>query len=213
MGAPLCIIGKEGSFNMIHFDKDCEPANDIVVLRIIDRDTMSSKNSGFVIGDDSLRNLRVGFAKIEKIGSLAKEKTGLDVGAYVFYDKLATFYHTEPVALLRYNALIMETNEEKSKYRALGGRCIVQEIDKKDDDDQVGFVIPTSDEMKIGVIKSITPPYDGEDNASNFKVGDKILLTKDEHDTLNGFKGDSSLDKSKSILIYKTDAILAKVNG
>lgn len=49
---------------MIHFDKDCEPANDIVVLRIIDSDTLSSKNSGFVIGDESLRNLRVGFAKI-----------------------------------------------------------------------------------------------------------------------------------------------------
>ena len=196
---------------MIYFDKDCEPANDIVVLRIIDRDTMSSKNSGFVIGDDSLRNLRVGFARIEKIGSLAKEKTGLEVGSWVFYDKLATFYHTEPIALLRYNALIMESNEEKTKYRALGGRCIVQEVDVKKETG--GFIIPTSDEMKIGVIKSITPPYEGEDNASNFKVGDRILLTKDEHDTLNGFKGDSSLDPSKPILIYKTDAILARVNG
>ena len=198
---------------MIHFDKDCEPANDIVVLRIIDRDTLSSKNSGFVIGDDSLRNLRVGFARIEKIGSLAKEKTGLEVGSWVFYDKLATFYHTEPIALLRYNALIMESNEGKTKYRALGGRCIVQEVDKGSNEDNGGFIIPTSDEMKIGVIKSITPPYEGEDNASNFKVGDRILLTKDEHDTLHGFKGDSSFDPSKPILIYKTDAILAKVNG
>ena len=197
---------------MIHFDRDCEPANDIVVLRIIDSDTLSSKNSGFVIGDESLRNLRVGFARIEKIGSLAKEKTGLDVGSWVFYDKLATFYHTEPIALLRYNALIMESNEEKNKYRALGGRCIVQEVDKDSNEDNGGFIIPTSDEMKIGVIKSITPPYEGEDNASNFKVGDKILLTKDEHDTLHGFKGDSRLDPSKPILIYKTDAILAKVN-
>ncbi len=196
---------------MIHFDKECEPANDIVVLRIMDNDTLSSKSKGFVIGDESLRNLRVGFARIEKIGSLAKEKTGLDVGSWAFYDKLATFYHTEPIALLRYNALIMESNEEKTKYRALGGRCIVQEVDAEKE--SVGFIIPTSDEMKIGVIKSITPPYEGEDNASNFKVGDKILLTKDEHDTLHGFKGDSSLDPSKPILIYKTDAILAKVNG
>lgn len=196
---------------MIHFDRDCEPANDIVVLRVIDNDTLSSKNSGFVIGDESLRNLRVGFARIEKIGSLAKEKTGLDVGSWVFYDKLATFYHTEPIALLRYNALIMESNEEKSKYRALGGRCIVQEV--IEEKESGGFIIPTSDEMKIGVIKSITPPYEGEDNTSNFKVGDKILLTKEECDILHGFKGDSSLDPSKPILIYKTDAILAKVNG
>ena len=196
---------------MIHFDKECEPANDIVVLRIIDNDTLSSKSKGFVIGDESLRNLRVGFARIEKIGSLAKEKTGLDIGSWVFYDKLATFYHTEPIALLRYNALIMESNEEKTKYRALGGRCIVQEVNASDES-KGGFIIPTSDEMKIGVIKSITPPYEGEDNAANFKVGDKILLTKDEHDTLHGFKGDSSLDPSKPILIYKTDAILAKVN-
>lgn len=198
---------------MIHFEKDCEPANDIAVLRILENDTLSTKDSGFVVGDDCLRNLRVGFAKIEKIGSLAKEKTGLDVGAYVFFDKLSTFYHTEPIALLRYPGLIMESNEEKTKYRALGGRCIVQEInDATDKNDAPGFVIPTSDEMKIGVIKSITSPYEGEDNASNFKVGDKILLTKDEHDTLHGFKGDSSLDPTKPILIYKTDAIIAKVN-
>lgn len=195
---------------MIHFDRDCEPANDIVVLRVIDNDTLSSKNSGFVIGDESLRNLRVGFAKIEKIGSLAKEKTGLDVGSWTFYDKLATFYHTEPIALLRYNALIMESNAEKTMYRALGGRCIVQEV--VEEKESGGFIIPTSDEMKIGVIKSITPPYEGEDNTSNFKVGDKILLTKEECDILHGFKGDSSLDPTKPILIYKTDAIIAKIN-
>ena len=196
---------------MIHFDKDCEPANDIVVLKVLDNDTLSSKGGGFIIGDDTLRNLRVGFYQIVKIGSVAREKTGLDVGSYVFADKLAAFYHTEPIALMRYNALIMESNAEKTKYKALGGRCIVQEV--VEEKESGGFIIPTSDEMKIGVIKSITPPYEGEDNASNFKVGDKILLTKDEHDTLHGFKGDSSLDPSKPILIYKTDAILAKVNG
>lgn len=195
---------------MIHFDRDCDPANDIVVLRVIDIDTLSSKKSGFVIGDDSLRNLRLGFYQIVKIGSEAREMTGLDAGAYVFADKLAAFYHTEPIALMRYNALIMETNADKTKYRALGGRCIVQEVDSESGSS--GFVIPTSDEMKIGVIKSITPPYAMTESAVPFKVGDKILLTKDEHDTLHGFRGDSSLDPTKPILIYKTDAIIAKVN-
>ena len=195
---------------MIHFDRDCEPASDIVVLRIIDRDTLSSKDSGFVIGDDTLRNLRLGFARVEKIGREAKENTGLDVGAYVFYDKLATFYHTEPVAMLRWNAIIMETNLEKTKYRAMAGRCIVQEVGDKGDDS--GFIIPTSDELKIGVIKSITPPHTMNPDAYPFKVGDKILLTKDERDTLNGFKGDKELDPSKPIYIYKTDAIICKIN-
>ena len=195
---------------MIHFDMDCEPASDIVVLRIIDNDTLSSKSGGFVIGDDSLRNLRVGFAKIEKIGKEAKEKTGLDVGAYVFYDKLATFYHTEPVAMLRWNAIIMESNPEKTKYRAMTGRCIVQEVSKEEE--RGGFIIPTSDEMKIGVIKSITPPYTMNPDAYPFKVGDKILLTKEECDILHGFKDDSELDPSKPILIYKTDAIICKIN-
>ena len=194
---------------MIHFDRDCEPASDIVVLRIIDNDTLSSKGGGFVIGDDSLRNLRVGFAKIEKIGQEAKEKTGLDVGAYVFYDKLATFYHTEPVAMLRWNALIMESNAEKTKYRALGGRCIVQEV--KEEVGRGSFIIPTSDELRIGVIKSITPPYTMTEHTIPFKVGDKVLLTKDERDTLHGFKGDSTLDPSSPIYIYKTDAIICKV--
>ena len=94
----------------------------------------------------------------------------------------------------------------------MGGRCIVQEVTTSDEN-KAGFIIPTSDEMHIGVIKSITPPYEGaEDNTSKFKVGDKILLTKDEHDTLHGFKGDSSLDPTKPILIYKTNAIIAKLN-
>lgn len=197
---------------MIYFDKDCEPASDIVILDIIDNDTLSSKSTGFVVGDDMLRNLRVGFYKIVKLGKKAKEMTGLSEGAYVFADRLASFYHTYPRCAMRYNALIMESNPEKTKYRAMGGRCIVQEVTASDEN-KGGFIIPTSDEMHIGVIKSITPPYEGaEDNTSKFKVGDKILLTKDEHDTLHGFKGDSSLDPTKPILIYKTNAIIAKVN-
>lgn len=195
---------------MIHFEKDCEPASDIVVLRIIDNDTLSSKSGGFVIGDDSLRNLRVGFAKIEKIGKEAKEKTGLDIGSWVFYDKLATFYHTEPIAMLRWNAIILESNPEKTKYKAMAGRCIVQEV--SENEESGGFIIPTSDEMHIGVIKSITPPYTMNPDAYPFKIGDKILLTKEERDTLHGFKGDSELDPSKPIYIYKTDAIICKIN-
>lgn len=194
---------------MIHFDRECEPANDIVVLKVIDKDTLSSKSTGFVIGDDSLRNLRIGFYQIIKIGPEAKEKTGLDVGAYVFADKLAAFYHTEPVALMRYNALIMESNADKTKYKALGGRCIVQPV--KEDVGQGSFIIPTSDEMKIGVIKSITPPYTMTEHAIPFKAGDKVLLTKEEPDLLHGFKGDASLDPTLPIYIYKTEDIICKV--
>lgn len=197
---------------MIHFDKDCEPANDIVVLRILETDTLSSKDSGFVVGDDCLRNLRVGFYEILKIGKEAKEMTGLDVGKFVFADKLASFYHTSPICLMRYNALIMESNLERTKYRALGGRCIVQEATLENQNESSAFVIPTSDEMKIGVIKSITPPYTMTSDAIPFKVGDKILLTKEERDTLHGFKGDGELDPTKPIHIYKTEAIICKIN-
>lgn len=197
---------------MIHFDKDCEPANDIVVLRILEADTLSNKDSGFVVGDDCLRNLRVGFAQIEKIGKEAKEMTGLDVGAYVFFDKLATFYHTQPIGLVRYNALIMESNLERTKYKAMGGRCIVQETTLENQNEDSAFVIPTSDEMKIGVIKSITPPYTMTSDAIPFKVGDKVLLTKDERDTLHGFRGDADLDPTKPIHIYKTEHIICKIN-
>lgn len=195
---------------MIHFDKDCIPANDIVVLKMMDADVLSSKSSGFVVGDDALRNLRVGFYQIVKIGIEAKENTGLDVGAYVFADKLAAFYHTEPICLMRYNALIMETNLERTKYRALGGRCIVQET-KIGEEEKGGFVIPTTDEMKIGVIKSITEPYEKPEHPIPFKVGDKVLLTKDERDTLHGFTGDGELDPTVPIHIYKTEAIIAKL--
>ena len=196
---------------MIRFDNEnVVPASDCVVIKIHDSDTLSSKSSGFIIGNDSLRNLRVGFAKIIKIGEEAKLKTGLKEGSWTFYDKLSTFYHTEPIAILRYSGLIMESNPEKTKYRAMAGRCIVQEVNKEDE--KGGFIIPTSDEMKIGVIKSITPPYTVNPDAYPFKIGDKILLTKEECDILHGFKGDSELDPSKPILIYKTDSIICKIN-
>ena len=150
--------------------------------------------------------------RLRKIGKEAKEMTGLDVGAYVFFDKLATFYHTQPIGLVRYNALIMESNLERTKYKAMGGRCIVQETTLENQNEGSAFVIPTSDEMKIGVIKSITPPYTMTADAIPFKVGDKILLTKDERDTLHGFKGDADLDPTKPIHIYKTEHIICKIN-
>lgn len=217
-------VVKKGNI-MIHFDKDCEPASDIVVLKVLDNDILSSKDSGFVIADDALRNLRVGLYQVLKLGKKAKSDTGLEIGSYVYADKLASFYHTEPIALMRYNALIMETNADRTSYRALGGRVIVQEV-KSDNETSSGFVVPTSNELKIGVIKSITPPYHekcdcGEnDECSNcsckeelpFKVGDKILLTKDECDTLHGFTGDESLDPSSPIYIYKTESIICKIN-
>lgn len=195
---------------MIYFDKDCEPASDVVIMDILDNDILSSKNSGFQIGDSELQNLRVGFYKIVKIGEEAMKKTNLKVGSFVFADKLASFYHTYPRVAMRYNALIMETNEDKTSYKALGGRCIVQP--ESDEKQEGGFVIPTSTDLKIGVVKSITPPYDGLDATSNIKVGDRILLTKDEHDELHGFNGDSSLDPTKPIYIYKTNAIICKLN-
>lgn len=195
---------------MIHFDNEnLTPATDCVVIKITDSDTLASQSSGFVIGEESMRNMRVGFAKVLKLGKEAKERTGLSEGSWVYYDKLSTFYHTEPIAVLRYNGLIMETNENKTKYRALEGRVIVQEIQENESSNKL-FVIPTSKDMKIGIIKSITPPYDGKEVP--FNVGDKILLTKDECDVLHGFTGDKELDPSLPIYIYKTENIICKIH-
>ena len=36
-------------------------------------------------------------------------------------------------------------------------------------------------------------------------------MTKEERDTLHGFKGDSNLDPSLPIYIYKTEDIICKV--
>lgn len=196
---------------MIYFNNEnLTPATDCVVIRITDSDTLASQSSGFVIGEESMRNMRVGFAQVLKLGSEAKERTGLSEGSWVYYDKLSTFYHTEPIAVLRYNGLIMETNKEKTKYRALEGRVIVQESKESEDSNNV-FVIPTSKEMKIGIIKSITPPFDGTKEVP-FSVGDRILLTKDECDELHGFTGDKDLDPSLPIYIYKTENIICKIH-
>lgn len=195
---------------MIYFNNEnLTPATDCVVIKITDSDTLASQSSGFVISEESLRNMRVGFAQVLRLGKEAKERTGLSEGSWVYYDKLSTFYHTEPVAVLRYNGLIMETNAEKTKYRALEGRVIVQEFKEKEESKSL-FVIPTAKEMKVGIIKSITPPYDGKEIP--FSVGDKILLTKDECDELNGFTGDNDLDPTLPIYIYKTENIICKIN-
>jgi hypothetical protein len=106
----------------------------------------------------------------------------------------------------------MESNLERTKYRALGGRCIVQETTLENQNEGSMFVIPTSDEMKIGVSKSITEPYEKPAHPIPFKVGDKVLLTKEERDTLHGFTGDGELDPTKPIHIYKTENIICKIN-
>lgn len=202
---------------MIHFDREVSPADDIVVLRVLTADTLADSSSRFQLGKDVLKDLRVGFYQVLKLGREAQERTGLQPGSYVYADSLASFYHTEPIAMMRWNAIILETNRERTELRALAGRALVQPV-KEDEKKASGlFAIPTSDELRIGVVKSITPPWrkDGEGREFQpelpFKVGDKVLLTKEERDTLQGFGGSTTIDPTLPIHVYRTESIVCRI--
>ena len=73
-------------FSQMRNELDCSltPAPDKIVLREIETTTVSS--GGFYLSNDTLKNARSAFCKVEAIGKVAEKKTGVKVGDYVFAD-------------------------------------------------------------------------------------------------------------------------------
>lgn len=181
------------------FDKKCICGPEFVCVRIIEN-CDELKVGNIYLPSTSRLNDRLAHCVIEDIGCDAAEKHGLVVGDYVLIDRLATFAHTAPVAILKYDSVIMKTNKDNTEHWPLRNMAFV-EPEAKDHVTKVGniYVPGYQDRLNIGTITKINID---EDKHCPFAVGDKVILTKGADIVELG---------TKTINIYKHDMIVAKV--
>lgn len=184
---------------LIQFDKKCKCGAEFVCVKILDNcDTLKVGN--IWLPDKSYDNQILAHALVEDIGSIAEEKLGLKVGEYVLIDRLATFAHTSPIALLKYDSIIMKANKENNDYEPLRN-CVFVEPDQKDDFTDVGgvFVQNYAERLNTGTITKMNLD---KENVGPFKVGSKVLLVKG---------GDFVQVGEKNIYIYKHDMLICTI--
>ncbi len=181
---------------LIEFDKKVVCNSEFVAVRIIDNQN-ELKVGNIYLPSTTHTNDRLGFGIIEDVGEKATEEYGIKVGDYVMFDRLSTFAHTAPVALLRYNNVICLTNKENNEFNPLKGMLFVIP-DEKENVSKVGniFVTDYKDKLNIGTIEKV--------NISNekFLVGDKVMMTKGADVVQIG---------EKTIYIYKEDMLICKI--
>lgn len=181
---------------LIEFDKKVICNDEFVAVRIIDNQE-ELKVGNIYLPSNARKNDRLGFGIIESVGEKATEEYGIKVGDYIMFDRLSTFAHTAPVALLRYNNVICLTNKENTEFNPLKGMLFVIP-DEKENVSKVGniFVTDYKDKLNLGTIEKI--------NISNnkFQIGDKVMLTKGADVVEIG---------EKVIYIYKEDMLICKI--
>ena len=185
--------------NQIQFDKKCICGDEFVCVRIVNN-CNTLKVGDIWLPDSSFENERLAHALIEDIGKKAAEKLGLKVGDYVMIDRLSTFAHTTPVALLKYDSVIMKANKENNDYEPLRN-CVFVEPDQKDDVTDVGGVYVQNYEDRLNVGSIVKMNLDPE-NIGPFNVGSKVMLVKG---------GDFVQVGEKKIYIYKYDMLICTI--
>ena len=101
--------------NITKFDKKCKCCPDFVAVRILDN-CDELKVGSIYLPSTSKLNERLARCIVEDVGTNAAEKYGICVGDYVYIDRLSTFAHTAPVALLKYENVIMKTNKDATEF-------------------------------------------------------------------------------------------------
>ena len=185
--------------NITKFDKKCKCGPEFVCVRILSNcDTLKVGN--IWISSDHAKNDRLAHAIVEDVGSKSKEEYGIEVGDYVLIDRLSTFAHTAPVALLKYNNVIVKTNADKSDFWPLKNMLFVEPETKDPVTDVGGIYVPNYQEkLNIGTV--LKENVEADKNCP-FKVGDKVLLVKG---------GDVVDLGDKQIHIFKHDMIICSI--
>ena len=184
---------------MVLFDHKVKCGAEYVALRVIDNGEKIEVGGGLVLAENSFANNKLGFYVIEDIGETAEKETGLHVGDYVLADRLAIYYKTEPIGILRYNSIIVKTNSDQSKYWPLRNMCFVEQ-DRNEIQDLGGiFVKSRKDILNIGTITAMNMD---SDLIFPFEVGDKVFLTRCDDFVSFG---------PKNLYIYKHDNIMCKI--
>lgn len=185
----------------IFFDEKCIPNNDYVVIRIIDNAELL-KAGNIILAETAFENEKLAFGKIEAVGKNAAAEYKLEPGQYCLFDRLATFYHTAPICVVKYNNVIVLTDKDRSRYWPVGGTLFVEEnidtVEKKK-----GVFITNTEETQFhtGTIVDMNL-RDGVDDFP-FSIGDKVMLTKGADHVKLG---------AKTVFVYKPESVLVKIN-
>lgn len=184
------------------FDEKVICGDEYIALR--EQDTGESVESGgIVLADSAFENSKLGFYVVESVGKEGKEKYGLTEGDYVFADRLASFYHSSPVCLMKCENIIVKTDKTRTKYIPLKNTVFVEE-DKKEmkASENSGFYVETDPKiLRLGTI--IDMDIDTEEYPDYpFSVGDHVMLVRG---------GDFVKFGQKEIYIFKPEKIICKI--
>lgn len=183
----------------IKFDKKLKCGNDFVAVEVLD--VLNTAKVGNIYLPDSFgANARLAHCRVADVGIKAKEKLGIEVGDYVMIDRLSTFAWTAPSAVLKYDSVIMKTNDNKSEYYPLKDTAFI-EPDQKEDATDVNGVLVVNYDKRLNLGTVIKKSFDKTDEYP-FDVGDKVMLVKG---------GDIVDLGEKKIYIYKKDMIVCTV--
>lgn len=185
----------------INFDKKVKCGPEFVSVRIL-QNFDDLKIGAVWLPTTAGENERLAHAVIENIGETAAEKYGLAAGDYVMIDRLSTFAHTAPVALLKYNNVICKTDADMSDFWPVKDMLFVEE-DDKDPISKVGnvFVPGYTDKLNVG---TVTKTACSPEVKSPFKAGDKVLVTKGADVVQLG---------TRVLRIYKHDMIICAIEN
>lgn len=183
----------------IHFDKKLKCGNDYVAVEVLD--TLDElKVGGIVLPDSVGANARLAHCRVTDIGKNAKDKTGVEAGDYVMIDRLSTFAWTAPSAVLKYDSVIMKTDEKRSAFYPLKDSAFIEPDEKSGTSEVNGLLVVNYDKrLNTGTILSKSFSID---DAYPFNVGDKVMLVKG---------GDKVDIDGKTIYIYKKDMVICTV--
>lgn len=181
----------------IHFNEKVKCGADYVALRVIENGS-KIESDGILISESGFSNSKLGFYQIEDIGETGKKEYGLKVGDYVLADRLSIFYKSEPIGIIKYNNIIVKTNESKTEFFPLKNMCFIKKSIKKTSEKDGILVVNNNTELQIGEITA----KNMVDVEFPFDVGDKVLLTKGADVIQLG---------SSEVFIYKHDMILCQI--
>ena len=178
---------------------DCPltPAPDKIVLRELDTTKVSA--GGFYLSDDTMKNARSAFFKVEAVGAVAARRTGVKVGDYVFADPLSSHYHTHPVCVIPWNGIILITDEHKKNLKTVPGYALLE----KEEETTGSFIAPDSHSIRKGkIVQIVYPDHLRPEEVPPFKVGDTVMITS-KCEVYEGFS-------AKPLIAMKFEEIVAR---
>jgi|TARA_B100000424_G_C22850646_1_gene453646 co-chaperonin GroES (HSP10) len=190
------IGSRDGKFDPVK----CEVFGERVAIR---KDEMSEEVNmeGIVIPTKTIAGFKGSTGTVISIGKDAVKRTGLKINDRVKFDDCSPFYDTYPVIITNSENVIVKVSEEEEHIPLKEDAFVLEhkalsELEKSFQ--QSSIILPNSNaDAKIGkVIKA--------DKDSTVKVGDKILMTKDE--TVAEIKS-----KKGKYFIYKPNSLIAVI--